>query len=154
MLFRFYCSYYGVDFILLLMFNIPMYKCKIYKGRNINKEEVKMDLDKISIRARIRKIREDIFNETRQLFAERCALSENHLGKLERGEILISITTLDKICSRAGIKTDYILYGKSENKHLNVRKTIDNFLDKSSKEELKMYFKFISTIKSFIKLDD
>lgn len=113
-----------------------------------------MDLDKISIGARIRKIREDIYHETRQLFAERCALSENHLGKLERGEILISIATLDKICSRAGIKTDYILYGKCENKHLNIRKTIDNFLDKSSKEELKMYFKFISAIKSFIKTDN
>lgn len=112
-----------------------------------------MRLDKISIGARIRKIREDIFHETRQLFAERCALSENHLGKLERGEILISINTLDKICSSAGIKTDYILYGKCENKHLNIRKTIDNFLDKSTKEELKMYFQFISAIKSFIKIE-
>ena len=112
-----------------------------------------MELDKISIGARICRIREDVFHETRQLFAERCALSVNHLGKLERGEILISINTLYKICSSAGVKTDYILYGKSENKHLNIRKTIDNYLDKSSKEELKMYFKFISAIKSFIKTD-
>lgn len=112
-----------------------------------------MGLDKMTIGVRIRKIREEIFHETRQMFAERCGISENHLGKLERGEILISINTLDKICSNAGIKTDYILYGKSENKHLNIRKTIDNYLDKSTKDELKMYFKFISAIKSFIDLD-
>lgn len=107
-------------------------------------------LDKITIGARIRTIREDIFHETRQLFAERCGLSENHLGKVERGELLVSMKTLDKICSNAGVKTDYILYGKCENTHLNIRSTIDNFLDKSSKEELKIYFKFISTIKNFI----
>ena len=86
-----------------------------------------MTLDKIKIGARIRRIREELYHETRQLFAERCGLSENHLGKLERGEILISIKTL--------------------NKHLNIRNTIDNFLDNSSKEELKMFFKFISIIK-------
>ena len=110
-----------------------------------------MELDKINIGARIRKIREEEFSETRQLFSERCGLSENHLGKLERGEILISIKTLNKICSSTGTTADYILYGKLENKNINIRKNIDNFLDRSSKEELKMYFKFISTIKSFIK---
>ena len=57
-----------------------------------------MTLDKIKIGARIRRIREELYHETRQLFAERCGLSENHLGKLERGEILISIKTLNKIC--------------------------------------------------------
>lgn len=111
-----------------------------------------MVLDKINIGTRIRKIREEIYKETRQNFAERCSLSENHLGKLERGEILISITTLNKICSASGANSDYILYGKCENKNLNIRKIIENFLDKSSKEELKMYFKFISTIKGFMSL--
>ena len=110
-----------------------------------------MELDRINIGARIRKIREEEFLETRQMFSERCGLSENHLGKLERGEILISVKTLNKICSSTGMEADYILYGKSDSKHINIRKNIDNFLDKSSKEELKMYFKFISTIKSFIK---
>lgn len=109
-----------------------------------------MGIDRISVGARIRKVREEIFCETRQLFAERCSLSENHLGKLERGEILVSISTLDKICSSSGVTTDYILYGKCKNNHLSIRRTIDNYLDKSTKEELNMYFRFISTIKSFI----
>lgn len=106
-----------------------------------------MTLDKIKIGARIRRIREELYHETRQVFAERCGLSENHLGKLERGEILISIKTLNKICSASGTNPNYILYGECENKHLNIRNTIDNFLDNSSKEELKMFFKFISIIK-------
>ena len=109
-----------------------------------------MKLDKIKIGVRIRHIREEIFQETRQVFSERCSLSENHLGNLERGELLISIKALDKICSNAGIDADYILYGKFNNKKLSIRKTINTYLDHSSKEELKIYLKIISTIKSFI----
>ena len=107
-------------------------------------------LDEILIGARIRKIREEVLKESRTLFSERCGISENHLGKLERGESLITINTLNKICTTTGTNSDYILYGKNENKDLKVRKTIDNFLDHSSPEELKMYLKFISTIKNFI----
>lgn len=113
-----------------------------------------MTLDKVNIGTRIRKIREEIYHETRQVFAEQCSLSENHLGKLERGELLVSVSVLNKICSTTGTSSDYILYGKSKNNNLNIRKTIDHFLDNSSKDELKMYFKFISTIKGFISMED
>jgi hypothetical protein len=57
---------------------------------------------------------------------------------------------LNKICSASGSNPNYILYGKSETKELSIRQTIENFLDNSSKNELKMYFKFISAIKGFI----
>lgn len=109
-----------------------------------------MSLDKIEIGNRIRKVREEIYQETRQNFAERCGISENHLGKIERGELLASINVLDKIASNTGTRVDYLLYGKCENEHLKIRKAIDNFLNRSNKEELKMYFKFISTIKGYI----
>ena len=107
-------------------------------------------LDEVLIGTRIRKIREELLHESRTIFAERCGISENHLGKLERGESLITINTLNRICSSTGTSTDYILYGINENTALKVRKTIDNFLDHSSPEELKMYLKFISTIKNFM----
>ena len=109
-----------------------------------------MALDKIAIGARIRKIREEIFEESRDKFGKRCDLTERHIGQIERGDFLIGLNSLDKISAATGIDTDYILYGKSENKHLNVRKTIDNFLDKSSKEELKMYYTCISSMKNYI----
>ena len=109
-----------------------------------------MALDKLSIGIRLREIREEIYLEKRHIFAERCNLSENHLGKLERGEMLISINTLDKICAATGIDSDYILYGKVSDKKSKIRQTIDNLLDNSSKDELNMYLKFISTIKNFI----
>ena len=112
-----------------------------------------MILDKIKIGVRVREIREKIYKETRQDFAERCGISENNLGKIERGEICISIKALTKICSSTGVTSDYILYGKCENGHLNIRNVIDNFLDNSSKEELKMYFKFINAIKGYIESD-
>ena len=112
-----------------------------------------MPLDSLKIGMRIRKIREEIYKESRQVFAERCGLSENHLGKLERGSLLISINALNKICSATGFTPNFILYGESETKNLSIRKTIDNFLDNSTKKELKMYFKFISTIKSYFNED-
>ena len=109
-----------------------------------------MVLDAVKIGMRIRKIREEIYHESRQLFAERCGLSENHLGKLETGTLDISIKALNKIYSATGTTTDYILYGNSE----TTRKTIDNFLDNSTKKELKIYLKFISTLKSYFEDND
>ncbi len=108
-----------------------------------------MVLNTLEIGIRIRKIREEIYKESRQQFAERCGLSENHLGKLERGSLIISIKTLNKICTTTGATADYILYGNNEKQNLTIRKTIENFLDNSSKKELKAYFKFISTLKAY-----
>lgn len=105
-----------------------------------------MALDKIMIGTRVRKIREKIYHETRQVFAERCGLTLNNLGKLERGETLITSRVLDKICSKTGTNPNYILYGECENENLSLRKTIENFLDNSNAKDLKMYFKFISAI--------
>lgn len=113
-----------------------------------------MILDAVKIGMRIRKIREEIYHESRQWFAERCGLSENHLGKLETGTLNVSVKALNKICTATGTTTDYILYGNSETKNLTTRKTIDNFLDNSTKKELKMYLKFISTLKSYFEDED
>ncbi len=96
-----------------------------------------MDLDAIEIGMRIRNIRENVFKETRLLFAERCGISENHLGKLERGGIMISISALNKICNATGASSDYILFGNNKNREFNIRKTIDRYLDNSSKKGIK-----------------
>ena len=60
-----------------------------------------MALDKFRIGMRIRYIRE-LFNETRAFFSVRCDLTESHLGQIERGEILPSISALDKIATNCG----------------------------------------------------
>ena len=105
-----------------------------------------MTQETIQIGVRIRKVREERFEETRQVFAERCGFSENYLGKLERGEILIGTKSLMTICRVAGVDADFILFGKCKNSKLTVRNTIDKYLDHSSTKELKMYFKIISSI--------
>lgn len=109
-----------------------------------------MALDKIAIGARIRKIREEIFEESRDKFGKRCDLTERHIGQIERGEFLIGLNSLDKISEATGIDTDYILYGKGKNSKLQVRDNLYNIIDKSDKEELKMYYQFISSMKSYI----
>ena len=109
-----------------------------------------MALEKLLIGIRIRDVREKIFHETRANFAERCGLKESHVGQIERGEILVSLRSLDRIASATGIDVDYFLYGKGSNKNLDIRKNIDIYLNRSTKDELKMYFKFMSTIKSFL----
>ena len=47
------------------------------------------------------------------------------------------------------IKTDdYILYGKCLNKTLSTRRSIDNLLNNSSKEELQVFYRMLSILKS------
>ena len=109
-----------------------------------------MALDKIAIGIRIRKIREEIFEESRDKFGKRCDLTERHIGQLERGDFLVGLNSLDNIVSATGIDVDYILYGKDENNKLHIRETLHNIVDRSNREELKMYYKCITAIKSYI----
>lgn len=109
-----------------------------------------MALDKIIIGARIRRIREEIFEESRDKFGKRCNLTERHIGQIERGDFLISLQSLDMIASATGIDVDYILYGKGENNKLQIRNNLYSIIDKSNKEELKMYYKCICTIKGYV----
>ncbi len=109
-----------------------------------------MALDKIIIGARIREIREVIFGETRKIFAQRCDLNERYIGQVERGEFLPSLKSLNQIVSSTGIDINYILYGKGENKKLNIIENLHNIIDISDKDELKMYYKCICTIKSYV----
>ena len=51
-----------------------------------------MALDKIKIGNRVRIIRENKYKETRAVFADRCSMTETHIGQIERGEILPSVT--------------------------------------------------------------
>lgn len=109
-----------------------------------------MALDKLAIGLRIRKIREEIYHETRSDFSYRCSITESHLGQIERGEILVSLNALDKIAIATGTDTDYLLYGKSESNENKTRKNINKFLDRSDEEELKTYFKCLASIKQCI----
>ena len=106
-----------------------------------------MELDVIKIGERIRKIREEDFKETREVFAERCNITVNHLGKLERGGFLISTKLLNTISSIAGVSTDYILYGKTNGKDTATRNRIDYILDNASIGELKAFLRVLSAIK-------
>lgn len=109
-----------------------------------------MALDKVIIGSRIRKIREEISEESRSEFGKRCDLTERHIGQIERGDFLVSLYALDKIASATGTDTDFILYGKGENNKLKIKKNLDNIIDRADKEELKMYYKCISSIKSYV----
>ena len=109
-----------------------------------------MALDKVMIGARIRKIREEVFNESRDKFGNRCELTERHIGQVERGDFLISLKSLDKITSATGVEADYILYGKGENDKIEVKKNLINIIDKSNHEELNVIYQCITTIRSYI----
>lgn len=109
-----------------------------------------MALDKFAIGLRIRKIREELYHETRSDFSYRCSITESHLGQIERGEILISLNALDKIAISTGTDADYLLYGKCDNNEDKMRKNIDKFLDRSHAEELKMYFKCLIAMEGYV----
>lgn len=109
-----------------------------------------MALDKLLIGTRVRKIREEILEESRSDFAKRCNLTERHIGQIERSEFLIILPTLDRISSATGIDTDYLLYGKGENKNFKIKRLLDTIIARADKEELKMYYKCITTIKNYV----
>ena len=109
-----------------------------------------MALDRFLIGNRIRKIREDIFSESREQFARRCDLTERHIGQIERGDFVASIHTFGKIVIATGVEMDYILYGKGENSKLQVRENLYNIINRSNKDELDMYYKCICTIKGYM----
>lgn len=109
-----------------------------------------MALDKVIIGSRIRKIREEIFEESRAEFGKKCNLTERHIGQIERGDFLISLPALDKIVSATGTDVDFILYGKGENDNLRISENLITFINRADKEELNMYYKCISSIKSYV----
>lgn len=114
-----------------------------------------MAINKVEIGVRVRKIREEILEENRDSFAKRCDLNERHVAQIERGEFLMNMKTLDKIVSATGIDADFIMYGKSDSKKLQVNKNLHYIIDRSNKDELNMYYKCIVSMKSYInKIED
>lgn len=109
-----------------------------------------MTIDNIKVGEKIRNIREQNFKETREIFAERLDVSSGYLGKIERGEIQISIKLLIKLTRIAGISTDYILFDSKDDKISYARKNIDFILDNSTEDELKIYSKVITTIQGYV----
>ncbi|MCI8470484.1 MAG: hypothetical protein HFJ35_03180 [Clostridia bacterium] len=63
---------------------------------------------------------------------------------------MISLSSLDCIITATGISVDYILYGKGNNNRLKIKDTLYDMIDKGDKEELQMYYKCITTIKSYV----
>lgn len=109
-----------------------------------------MALEKLLIGNRIRQIREETFEESRKEFANRCDLTERYIGQLERGEFLLSMANLDKISTATGFDTDYILYGKTENKRQKMKENLISIIKKADNEQVKMLYKCITTIMSYI----
>ena len=109
-----------------------------------------MELDKIIIGERLRNLREEILKETRKEFSKRCGITERHIGQIERGEFLIGLKTLNKIVETTGIQADYILYGEKIEGDTQIKHILDNIISKASEDELHMYYKFITTINTYI----
>lgn len=113
-----------------------------------------MALDKVLIGERIRKIREDVFEESRKAFSKRCDIDYRHLSQLERGEFLFSLPTLDKIVTATGTDTDYLLYGKKDDHQLRVKEHLYTLINRADSDELQMYFKCLTSIKNYMNKKD
>ena len=109
-----------------------------------------MALDKLLIGARIRKIREEKLKESREIFVNRCDLNERYIGQIERGEFLLSLPILDKIATATGFDTDYILYGKGENKKSIMKDNLITLVQKADNEQIKMLYKCFTSIMNYV----
>ena len=110
-----------------------------------------MAIDRINIGTRIRKIREEVFDESREKFGRRCNLTERYIGQVERGDFLLTLSSLDKIASSIGVDVDYLLYGKNNNERSIEKQNLINLIDKSSKAEIAFYYKFLCDLRKLYK---
>jgi transcriptional regulator with XRE-family HTH domain len=106
-------------------------------------------LDKILIGARVRKVREEIFEETRKNFAQRCGVSDRYIAQIERGEFVPSIENLDKIATSTSIEMDYLLYGKNDKALSHVKEQLHTIIDRCDDEQAKKIFSCLSTMKNY-----
>lgn len=108
-----------------------------------------MSLDALLIGERLRKIREEVFKETRPKFAKRCGLSERYIGQIERGEFVPSIQKLDAIVTALNIDMDYLLYGKNKESVSNIKSQLHTIINKCDDEQAKVLLNCISTIQNY-----
>lgn len=108
-----------------------------------------MALDKVLIGERVRKVREEIFEDSRKQFAQRCDLTERYIAQVERGEFIPSIQNLDKIATSTSIEMDYFLYGKSKKTTSYVKEQLHTFIDRCDNAQAKMIFSCLSTMRNY-----
>ena len=99
--------------------------------------------DQALIGARIRRIREEIFGETREQFSKRCNIGKGYLGKVERGEILISTKAVLNIVAATQADIRFIMFGKVNQKLTKKRKRLLKIIETCSTEEIDDYFDYV-----------
>ena len=109
-----------------------------------------MKLNRLQIGERIRKIREEVLKSTRIDFANVCQITERQLGKIERGECLMTLDTLHKIINATGADAGYILYGERNTKESIMKEHIKTIIDRSVDEEVQIYYNTIFSMHSYI----
>ncbi|AYD41185.1 XRE family transcriptional regulator [Clostridium fermenticellae] len=118
-------------------------------------------IDAELIGTRIRKERETL-GLTREKFAEVLDLSPLYIGQLERGERLMSLSTLIKISNILNISTDYLIHGKSTHESLmkehsneplynKNNSTLYALLNKCSQKELTLIESMVKLIIPYIR---
>lgn len=108
-----------------------------------------VELDKICIGNRIREIREKNLKMSRPSFTDKTGFSENQLGKVERGVLLPSLKLLNCISSLSGVPIDTILYENITNKQNTAKENLHIIINRSSKEELELFYKIIVSFNTF-----
>ncbi|MGI6587382.1 MAG: helix-turn-helix domain-containing protein [Peptococcia bacterium] len=125
---------------------------------------MKNKIDCKAIGQRIREQRE-IFELSREEFAEIIGLSDYYVGQLERGERQMSLNALVKIAHCLHISLDYLIFGLNTPQAYYARDvhniykvdTTDNYeeiivlLNKCSPHELKLINKLLKTILPYFK---
>ena len=89
-------------------------------------------------------------NLTQLKFAELIDISVNFLSEIENGKKGMSQDTLYKLCSKFGVSSDYILFGK-ENNISNTSSIIIEYLNSLDSKELEVLSNYITSLKELRK---
>lgn len=90
---------------------------------------------------RIRRIREDM-NLSKDKFGKLLGVTGQYIGLLERGNSILSISKLERLCKISKKSADYILFGKSI--------AISTNLSKYSNEEIETSLNVIKDLYNLV----
>ena len=111
-----------------------------------------MDIDNISFGKNIRQKRKEQ-NITLGKLAEKCNMSENFLGNIERGTDIPSLKSFLKICNALSSNADSLLFESldvyTENSNTDYQTKIVNAIMSMPTERQKKIFEIIYVMKDF-----
>lgn len=84
---------------------------------------------------------------TQDSLAEAAGLSSKHIGEIERGEVNLTIQSLDQIASALGMKVHELIQCEHEEEVDTLRKLLIDYIAQCPNDEVKLAYKLLVALR-------